>query len=316
MSTFVRIYCISLLSFFHISFVQTDSKLMTLSATDTSNDTKEITITFIVPEKDFIYKDFITCSVHEPTVILSPWKANKQSISHYDPSFKETKQVFNETFSVFMTATTKKYSPDPVYLYCSYYRRSEKKINHTLFTLFFPQPVQQSESVDEDVLEVPTHTTHQKNIFPYIASIDDYFFTALSMVHSFVGSLKTDYKKYVFALIALMILLASLSYLFKEQLQKQKKLNELIEVLFSLLIVSGTTYALVYLYTISTPLITMAMACSCTSGAGFFYIKKSTKLHSGYLRTLCTFIGMLWIIGALFLSFKALQYADDQFHFL
>ena len=63
-------------------------------------------------------------------------------------------------------------------------------------------------------------------------------------------------------------------------------------------------------------LITMIMASICISYAGFFYIKKSTKLQSGKLRTFCTFIGMLCICSALFLSFKVLQYADEQFHLL
>lgn len=307
---------LSLLSFFHISFGQLNSKLITLNTIDTSDDTKEITITFTVPKKDFIYKDFITCSLYEPTVTLSSWKANKQSIGHYDPSFKETKQVFNETFSITMTAITKKYSSEPVYLYCSYYRHSEKNINHVLFTLSFPQPIQKNEFIDEDVLDTSMDNVHPKNIFPHITSIDDYFHTTLSIVHTFVMSLKTGYKQYIIVLIMLMIFLVSVSHFFKEQLQKQKHLSELIEVLFSLLIVWTTTYALAYLYIISTPLTTMIMAGSCALIAGFFYTKKSTKLQSGYLRTLCTFIGMFWTISALFLFFKALELADDQFHFL
>ncbi len=116
----------------HISFGKLDSELMVFNTTDISDTVKEIVITFIIPEKDYIYKDFITCSVNEPTVTLSPWKASIQSINYYDASFKDTKQIFNENFSLTMIATTQKYDTEPVYLYCSYYRCSEKKINHIL----------------------------------------------------------------------------------------------------------------------------------------------------------------------------------------
>ncbi len=90
------------LTFFTISLGQSNPRLITCTTIDTDHYTKEITVTFTVPKKDFIYKDFITFSVDDPTIILSSWKANKQSVAHYDSSFKEAKQVFNEDFSITM----------------------------------------------------------------------------------------------------------------------------------------------------------------------------------------------------------------------
>src|SRR5436190_6843811 len=89
-----------LLTFFTTSPGQTTPGLMTCTVIDKDPFTKEITINFVVPKKDFIYKDFITCSVDDPTITLSPWKANKPTIAHYDSSFKEAKQIFNEDFTV------------------------------------------------------------------------------------------------------------------------------------------------------------------------------------------------------------------------
>jgi hypothetical protein len=310
------IYALFFFAFFHISFGQSYSRLVTCTTTDIDHHTKDIIITFIIPEKDYIYKDFITCSVHEPTVTLSSWKANKQVVNHYDPSFKETKQIFNETFSISMIATTKKYSSDPVYLCCSYYRRSEKKINHILYALFFPQPIDSNEQIDTTATDLSTNIMYKKIIPSHISAIDDYFFIFLHIGHRAIASLQTDHKKYFALLILLILFLMLFSYFFKEPLQKKTTINELLEILRSLLILATTAYALVCLHTISTPLITMIMACLCTMYAGFFYIKKSTKLQTGYLRTLCTFIGIFCICSALLLSFKALQYADEQFHLL
>jgi len=151
---------------FNIIFGRTDPKLITFNAIDISPNTKEIIITFIIPEKDFIYRDFITCSVQEPTVTLSTWKTDKQSVSQYDPAFKETKQIFNETFSIsiIITATPKACNSAPIYLYCSYYRASEKKINHTLFTLVFSQPLEKNEYPDDPLLDNERTIPFKKNI--------------------------------------------------------------------------------------------------------------------------------------------------------
>jgi len=289
-----------------IAFGTPHPKLMTFNVTDTSNDAKEIVITFIVPEKDYIYKDFITCSVHEPAVTLSPWKADKQSVSHYDPLFKDTKQVFNETFSITMTATTQHYRSDPVHLYCSYYRRSEKKINHVLFTLSFPQSQRHSEEATDGAVDISLNDVQKINHSQTIS--ENYLTTLLALVHNTAITLKVNYKKYVLILTILLALFCLLFYFHKEQLQQHKKLYELLELFFSLLITSSIFYALVYVHDTITPLMTMIIGCMCTSTTGFFYIQKSTKLQSGYLRTLCTCIGNVCIYIALFLLFKTMQF--------
>src|SRR5438105_1287428 len=115
------------LSFFFICHTKPEQNLVTCHSIDKNSTTKEIIISFVVPQKDFIYKDFITCSVNEPSVMLSPWQANKQSVNYYDPSFNDTKHIFNEDFSISMKATITKddYCRNPIHLYCSYYRKTD-----------------------------------------------------------------------------------------------------------------------------------------------------------------------------------------------
>ncbi len=313
----MRLFLLMLSTSFFISFGKTNPKLITFNAIDISPDTKEIIITFIVPEKDFIYRDFITCSVQEPTVALSTWKTDKQSINQYDPEFKETKQIFNETFSISMTiiATPKACNSEPIHLYCSYYRASEKKINHTIFTFIFSQLLEKNEYPDDPLLDNQQSPPFKKNNSSF-SSIDDYFIALLYILKNIIKSLKTESKKYLIIIVLIFCLLILMSHFLKSQLQKHTKINEIFEFIFSLVIVSSIAYAFLFLQTIAIPLITVSIACICTFSAGLFYTKKSTKFQSGYLRTLCTFIGMLLICSTIFLLFKTMQYAQDQFHYL
>jgi hypothetical protein len=313
-----------LLACFTISLGQSTPRLITYTAIDSDPYTKEISIQFTIPKKDFIYKDFITCSVDNPAIHLSPWKADKQSVAHYDSSFKEAKQIFNENFTITMIAILRQAQDERVenksptkivYLYCSYYRKSEKKINHLLFPLLFTATAQAPEEYDSATVEIIennlTPRTKQK-----INYLDNYSATLFYITHHLILSLHTDYKKYFSLLIFLILVFISFLYFFKKELATQIKIRELIEIIISLLIVLIISYMLLCIHTTSTTLTTTIMACFCSLYAGFFYTKKSTQLQSARLRTFCTFIGMLCICSALFLSFKLLQHADDQFNLL
>ncbi len=128
--------------FFTISLGKSTPGLISFNTTDIDPQTKEITINFTISKKDFIYKDFITCSIDNPHITLSSWKANKPTVAHYDSSFKEAKQVFNEDFSIIITATAKQPLNDHIYFYCSYYRhvlssyRQKNRSRTVSFTFF------------------------------------------------------------------------------------------------------------------------------------------------------------------------------------
>src|SRR5438309_1879586 len=313
-----------LLTCFTISLGQSTPGLITCTTIDSDPYTKEITITFTIPKKDFIYKDFITCSIDDPAIHLSPWKADKQSVAHYNSSFKEAKQVFNENFTITMTAILRqaqdervenKSPTNIVHLYCSYYRKSEKKINHTLFPLLFTAPVQALQDYNVTAMDIIENNAINRTI-KKTTYLDDYIFKTVSIAHAVIKSLHTEHKKYFALLIFLIIVSLAFSYFFKKELATQIKTKELIKIIVSLLILMSITYLIVCLYAISTPLITLIMACFCSLCAGFFYIKKSTELQSARLRTLCTFIGILCICSVLLLSFKIVQHTDEQFNLL
>jgi hypothetical protein len=303
-----------LLTFFTISLGKSTPGLISFTTTDTDPHTKEITINFTVPKKDFIYKDFITCSVDDPHITLSPWKANKPTVAHYDSSFKEAKQIFNQDFSVAITATAKKSVNDHIYLYCSYYRHADKKINHVQFPLFFTAMHTDINEMIDTTLAVTEEYEPTQKIRHKVTIVERYYVIAFHIIYVILSSLRTDHKKYFALLLFLLSVLISFFYFFREELQKQIRIKELLEIMISLLSMTITTYILIYMYIISTPLITMIMACVCTLCAGFFYIQKSTKVQSKNLRTLCTLLGILCICSTLLLSFKALQYADHQFN--
>lgn len=301
-----------LLFIFHISFGKSDPKLMLFNAADAGNNTKEITITFIVPEKDFIYKDFISCSIDEPTVTLSPWKANKQSIEHYDPTFKETKHVFNETFSIAMTATINTWAAEPMHLYCSYYRKADKKINHALFSFAFTQPLETNIQINNANIELYIEPTHQKSQAPH-SSADKLYTILTEQTQRLTAFFIAHHKKCFSLLLIIMSLLFLLFYFYLEWLQRHKKLYELIDVTLTFCITLSVAYVLIYIYIKHSPfvqLITVGTSTLFSAVVGFLFIKKSTQLQSGYLRTFCTFIGMLSIIAAFWLIFQSIQHLE------
>ncbi len=307
---------IAFLISFNMSFGSYPPELMTYTTTHVDNNTQEITIAFTVPKKDFIYKDFLTISVYEPTVTISSWKANKLPVAQYDPLFKETKQLFIEDFSVSTTVTKKTNgsSLEPVHLYCSYYRQSEKKLHQVLIPLIFTTDRETPEPKDETATEIP-HTDTKKTIIPHTPTVlDDYFLTFLYVGNAIITQLRTEHKTHFSLLIILIALFIALLYFLKERLENKISIREWMEVILSLLIATSMAYVLLYLHAISRPYITIGLASCCTMGTGIFYLKKSTELQTGYLRTFCTVIGTLCIYSALFLSFKTMQYADEQFN--
>lgn len=90
-----------------------------------------ITINFPLKNKDFIYHDFFTFSSSHYAIVLSSWKTNRKPIAHYDSLFKNTKLIYNKSFSISINATTISPLPgDFTYLYCTYYQHSKKKLKN------------------------------------------------------------------------------------------------------------------------------------------------------------------------------------------
>jgi hypothetical protein len=310
-NTFKKFFII-LCFFFTISFGKPDPKLISFETIDSSNNSKEITITFIIPEKDFIYKDFISCSINEPGIVLSPWKADTCSIEHYDPSFKETKPVFNETFSISMTASTNvECYNEPIHLYCSYYRNSDKKINHVLFPMMFNHPIDTHLQVQDAIIEESVAKKQVNNSDQHHSLIDIWSQHCIIAIHNCIAIFETHHQKIMYFFMFLISLILLIIYFYREQFQKHKHIYESIEITLSFCVTAIIIYVLIYFYAMSTPTtkaIVVNISALFSGIAGIFYIKKSTNLQSGFLRTFCTCLGNVFIYSAVYLSFKTLQF--------
>ncbi len=318
-----KTFFILLLTLFNISLGCATPRLMDFSAVDTSDTTKELTVTFIVPEKDCIYKDFITCSMHEPEITLSSWKADKETVNHYDSSFKETKPAFNETFSITMTATRTTKNPAcpekpwqnevTGHLYCSYYRGSEKRINHALFTFSFPE-ISLDVPMNGNVSEIDNDNNgHARNMSSHNFYVDDHLQALLLALKVGVYTFTLDYKNYIAALILFIGLLFSVSYFCRKQLLHYTQIKESLDVALATLLIIGGASLLVRFYTSQNALAFLILSCMSSFSAGVLYIKKSTELVYKPLRTFCSCMGIFLIMSALFLAFKLLQCVDGKF---
>lgn len=289
---------------------------ITFSAIDKNSTTKEITISFVVPQKDFIYKDFIACSVNEPSVTLSPWQANKQSISYYDPSFNDTKHVFNENFSISMVAITKDdYCRHPIHLYCSYYRKTDNKPNDIFFTFSFCKPIETHIQVDDANIILATEEKNNSSTYPHIYHhpLDEYYAASILTMHNIHDFFAINHKKCFYLLIMLTALFLFLFTMYKEQLNVYKKWYEIIEIILFLCVIADIGYVLGYLY-ILTNQIGKLLATSITVlflvFTAIYALKKSTKISCESLRTVYTCIGMISMSAMLICLFKTIQYAE------
>ena len=77
---------------------------ITFSSSAINKTTHQLTVNITLPRGDFIYKDYLDFSVDHPDVTLSDWHASMNSVPYYDPTFRETKQIFNKNFKVTLTA--------------------------------------------------------------------------------------------------------------------------------------------------------------------------------------------------------------------
>lgn len=67
--------------------------------------TVEIDLHYILEPKEYLYKDSISIFVDHPSYKLSPFKSSKEIVTRYDPTFKKSKKIFEDTvtFSVQIT---------------------------------------------------------------------------------------------------------------------------------------------------------------------------------------------------------------------
>lgn len=160
----------SLLLFIFFSFINLNILgTINFSTKQLSKNTHEITLDIAVSSPDFFYKDYIDFSVDHPAIALSNWQTSIKPIAQYDPSFKETKQIYNKNFSIKLTATTSQTNITDANLYFTYYQQSKKKIKQKLFTLDFITKKPSQEQADATTQStgslpaIPHNNTTSKN---------------------------------------------------------------------------------------------------------------------------------------------------------
>jgi hypothetical protein len=271
-----------------------------------NNSTQKIIISFDVSKKDFIYKEFISFSANHPTVTLSEWKTNVSPVTYYDPLFKNTKQIFNKSFTIIMHATTNQPIKEPVHIYCTYYQRSEKKIKQIIFTFSFTHPPS-TEEVSPLLTHLETDVQPKKIKPDYVSPFDYYLSTTLCNTRSYLKLLKNTYGSYFLLALVLIFICLMSSYFFTHTLVAFPLFTELISVMRSLTFCVMCAYTLCYVRTLVPLYVFLSLTTAYSLIVGIFYTKKSTQLRSGYLCTFCSFIGIFLITATVFLLFKTLQ---------
>lgn len=302
-------------SFFLIWHAQAENNLITFTTIDKDSTTKEIIISFVVPQKDFIYKDFITCSVNEPSVQLSRWQANKQSTSSYDPYFNDTKHIFTEDFSISMVAIQNDCCRNPIHLHCSYYRKADNKPNDILFTFSFQEPLETHLQIDDAdiIIEPQAKNNNSPHHHIYRHPLEEYYAQSAEIIKGLSRFFATNHKKCFYLLIILTALFLFFFTVYQERLRVHKKWYETIEMTLFLCAIMNATYVLSYLYLLNNPigkLLATHVSVLFLAFTAMYALKKSTKISSESLRTLYTFIGMISMSAMLISMFKAIQYAE------
>jgi thiol:disulfide interchange protein len=110
-----------------------------LKYTPIVNNKSTVIITLPIAKDDYIYKEYLSVSIDHPTAQLSAWKTNCHVSQKYDPYFKNHKKVFTKSLTITLDIQI---PPnililDPLHLYMTYYRKSDKQLRRKMFTLSF-----------------------------------------------------------------------------------------------------------------------------------------------------------------------------------
>ncbi|TET06086.1 hypothetical protein E3J79_03450 [Candidatus Dependentiae bacterium] len=114
--------------------------------TAASGQTKNIELHFKIEPNDFIYKEYIQLSIDHPNVSLSDWHSDCEPVAYYDPTFKDTKKIFNKDFTL-KTQATYQSDEEPVeaHLRVNYYPHKKGSFCEALIPLAFNENSKETE---------------------------------------------------------------------------------------------------------------------------------------------------------------------------
>jgi thiol:disulfide interchange protein DsbD len=100
--------------------------------------TLNVTLTFDLEPKEFVYHDSLLFSVDNPDIALSAYKTTNQPIEKYDEKSKKTKKVFEGSFTLEITASSAKALSHDSNLHAMYFLNTDGKLTHQVYPLPWP----------------------------------------------------------------------------------------------------------------------------------------------------------------------------------
>lgn len=122
----------------------------------------EVSIDVALNPHELIYEKHILVSVDNPELTLSEWKADKESVASYDPTFKENLKVFGENFSLSLTVKNKTEAPLDARLHVTMASNQLQKPVEKTFPLIFK---------GSDLTTPTANTTPEKADLPEIKKV-------------------------------------------------------------------------------------------------------------------------------------------------
>ena len=145
---FVAFISVAIVSLFSSYTLQAKT---TISQKKISDKVYEISISFDAQEGKGIYQDSLEVSINSPQIKLGPWNSSIEPTLKYDPTFKTSKQIFTQPFSITLQTQAEPDFPDSATLFITYYRQAAQRINQDMFELNFPQKATPSTTPQESI---------------------------------------------------------------------------------------------------------------------------------------------------------------------
>jgi len=113
--------------------------------------TQKITVAMDVTPGDAIYQEYLDLAVDHPDITLSDSQTSIDAVNKYDPTFEESKPIFEAPFTMQATATAQRPGINDAHLHVTYYRRQGKQAETATFPISFQ--IAADNTIQEDVDE-------------------------------------------------------------------------------------------------------------------------------------------------------------------
>jgi thioredoxin:protein disulfide reductase len=185
-NSFINLGILCLLPFF------IESRSISFSSKTLNEDSQEIEMHVTLDPDEWLYKDYITFSVDNPNITLSPFKSSQNATNRYDPTFKKTKKIFENEIKVFITATKKPDFNGDVYLHVNTLS-NKYGAEENLFLLTFKQNQENNTEQQHINLQIQENNPEQKKIVKKIEEHKEEPFSLSAYISSLVKTIHSPF---------------------------------------------------------------------------------------------------------------------------